>query len=127
MLWWILQGIAKRLLSTALMVAAKRRKVTYRKTQAAAPGCDNVNRNLKDIIRFESGSSHASSSQGPRTPLALNPQTPEGESSQTEGERRKQLHKSMENIKEIRIIGLGMFSYSLTIIYGIMRIIISRS
>jgi hypothetical protein len=102
------------------MVAAKRRKVTYRKTQAAAPGCDNVNRSLKDIIRFESGSSHASSSQGPRTPLALNPQTPEGE-------RRKPLHKSMKNIKEIHIIGLCMFSYSLTIIYGIVRIIISRS
>lgn len=35
--------------------------------------------------------------------------------------------ESMNNIKEIRIIGLGMFSYSVTKIYGIVRIIISRS
>ncbi|RHN66325.1 putative protein-serine/threonine phosphatase [Medicago truncatula] len=37
-------GIAKRLLSTALAVAAKRRKVTYRKIQAAATGRNNVSR-----------------------------------------------------------------------------------
>lgn len=143
-LWWILQGIAKRLLSTALAVAAKRRKVTYRKIQAAATGRNNVSRrsfhddisvivvfldktsfprqpvlnlsyrgssdtpvqsdfaqfglttsrlqslrhrSLKDIIQFESGSSHASSSQGPRTPLGLNPQTLEGESSRAQSNR----------------------------------------
>ncbi|XP_003599394.3 probable protein phosphatase 2C 43 [Medicago truncatula] len=137
-------GIAKRLLSTALAVAAKRRKVTYRKIQAAATGRNNVSRrsfhddisvivvfldktsfprqpvlnlsytgssdrpvqsdfaqfglttsrldsmrhrSLKDIIQFESGSSHASSSQGPRTPLALNPQTLEGESSRAQSNR----------------------------------------
>nr|ABD33296.1 hypothetical protein MtrDRAFT_AC158502g5v2 [Medicago truncatula] len=41
---------------------------------------------LKESFKnwLKSGSSHASSTHGPRTPLAQNPQTPEGESSQTQ-------------------------------------------